>query len=196
MSMEIINPDIPRVDLVDGPATGIPLMILKSGDLSEVTKAEGDDPVEDIEVTDVQDGANIDGESVDDDAANAADPGAPAWEATDAAKARTATAALVAARDQIRELAQREQAEGEYDGADWALMDAGDMIDCALGILAKFAVDEQNEADTGQLEAESEARALGLIKSLADRHLPKETPVTIEAPVTKADEAMVAVYDQ
>ena len=195
--MEIINPDIPRVDAVDGPATGIPFLILKAGNPAPVAKAEGDDPVVDIEATDVQDGANIDGESVDNDAANAADPGAPAWEATDAAKARTATAALVAARDQIRELAQREEAEGEYDGSDWELMDAGELIDCAISILAKFAVDEQSEADNGQLEAESDARALGLIKSLADRHLPKEAPVTTEtAPVTKADEAMVAVYDQ
>lgn len=201
MTAEIINPDIKRVDAVDGPATGMPFLILKSEQLP-VAKADGEpdgDPVEDIEADDVQDGANIDGESVDDADANAAEPGAPAWEATDAAKARVATDALVQARGQVQELCSREAAEGDDQANVYDLEDACCAIDCALAILAKFAVDEQAEADTGQMEAEADARALGLIKALS-RRVPGEEPVnkTIEpAPVAKADgDAMVAVYTQ
>lgn len=198
MTTEIINPAIPRVDAVDGPATGMPFLILKSQE-APVTKADGEmDPVEDIEGTDVQDGANIDGDSVDDADAAAATPGAPAWEAVDAAKARTATSALVQVRDQLKELAAREGAEDDDDSWDnrWNLEDATCALDFALSTLAAFAVNEQNEADSGQREAESEARALGLIKSL---HLPLEGIVKELTPATevaKADGTQVAVYDQ
>ena len=197
MTIEITNPDIPRVDAVDGPATGMPFLILKSQNAQTdpaavpVVKADGD-PAEDLEAEDKEGGANIDGSSVDDADANAADPGAPAWEATDAAKARVVVDALAQARAGIQELASRENAEGDDYDAAWNLEDAESAIDCALAILAKFAVDEQVSADQGQAEAEADARALGLIKSLAGRHIVKET--TVE-PVTKAeDTAMVAVY--
>lgn len=197
MTAEIINPNIKRVDAVDGPATGMPFLILKSSvppkpATAPVVKADDD---LDLEATDVQDGPNIDGTTVDDGDAAEAAPGAPAWEALDAAKARTATDALVAARDCVRELCGREAAEGDDDGNVWDLSDAADLLDAALGILAKFAVDEQNEADTGQAEAEADARSLGLIKSLVDRRTPKEDAVTVTTdPVVKADEVMVAVY--
>lgn len=204
MTTEITNPDIPRVDAVDGPATGMPFLILKSQNTPDpanvpavpVVKAEGDDPVEELEAEDKEGGANIDGKSVDDADANAADPGDPAWEATDAAKARVVVAALAQARAGIQELTCRESAEGDdsdYDNV-WNLQDAEYAIDAALAILAKFAVDEQVEADQGAAEAEADARALGLIKSLAERHIVKEATVA-ETAVTKADEStMVAVY--
>lgn len=196
--MEIINPDIPRVDAVDGPATGIPFLILKSGELAPVEKAEGD-IVDDVEATD-EDGPNIDGAAVDEADAASAAPGDPAWEAVDASKARTALEALVQVRDQVNELAHREDAEEVYGEAAFNLMDAAEMIDCAVGILAKFAVDEQVEAENALAAAESDARALGLIKQLAARHQPAEPEeaavAETQTPVTKAEEAMVAVYDQ
>lgn len=208
MTIEITNPDIPRVDAVDGPATGMPFLILKSQDAqtdpaavpAPVVKAEGDDPAEDIEAEDKEGGANIDGTSVSDDESNAAAPASPAWEATDAAKARVIVDALAQARAGIQELCSREEAEGEDGdyGTAWDLEDAESAIDCALAILAKFAVDEQVEADHAQAEAEADARALGLIKSLAERHIAKEAPVAEEetsTEVAKADDsAMVAVY--
>lgn len=200
MTSEIINPNIPRVDAVDGPATGMPFLLLKSQ--APVLKDGGpDDVVEDIEGTDVQDGPNIDGDTVDDMDAASATPGAPAWEAVDAAKARTATDALVQVRDQLKELAAREGAEDDDDAWDnrWNLEDATCALDFALSTLAAFAVNEQNEADSGQREAEAEARSLGLIKSL---HMPLEgivkelTPTPAPAEVAKADDTQVAVYDQ
>lgn len=210
MTTEITNPDIPRVDAVDGPATGMPFLILKSqasadpaavpaAPVVEVVKADGD-PVEGVEAEDKEGGANIDGKSVDDADANAADPGDPAWEATDAAKARVVVAALAQARAGIQELGHREEAEGDDYENVWDLQDAEYAIDAALAVLAKFAVDEQVEADQGAAEAEADARALGLIKALADRHITKEATVEPEAEATttevaKADETLVAVYD-
>lgn len=209
MSTEIVNPDIPRVDAVDGPATGVPFLILKSGDLAaadpanvpETPVAKADDPAEGIEAEDKEDGPNIDGKAVSDDESESAAPASPAWEATDAAKARVIVDALAQARAGIQELAKREAAEGEEGDweNEWNLEDAESAIDCALAILAKFAVDEQVEADNAQAEAEADARALGLIKSLAERHIVKEAPVETDAPaeaapVAKADETMVAVY--
>lgn len=209
MTTEITNPDIPRVDAVDGPATGMPFLILKSQNAAPadpasvpadapVVKADGDDPAEDLEAEDKEGGANIDGKSVDDADANAADPGSPAWEATDAAKARVIVDALAQARAGIQELANREDAEGDDYEAAWNLEDAEYAIDAALAILAKFAVDEQIGADQGAAAAEADARALGLIKSLADRHIKKEATVETEAATTtevaKADETLVAVY--
>jgi hypothetical protein len=200
MTTEIINPAIPRVDAVDGPATGMPFLLLKSQNVpAPVVKDGVEEQVDDIEGTDVQDGANIDGDSVDDDAAADANPGAPAWEAVDAAKARTATSALVQVRDQLKELAAREGAEGDEDAWNnqWNLEDAACALDFALATLAKFAVDEQNEADSGQRDAEADARALGLIKALT-RHTTEEavTDPTPATQVAKADDTQVAVYDQ
>jgi hypothetical protein len=201
VTTEIVNPVIGRVDAVDGPATGMPFLLLKSQ--TPVVKDDGvEEQVEDIEGTDVQDGANIDGETVDDAAAVDANPGAPAWEAVDAAKARTATDALVQVRDQLRELASREGAEDDEASWDnqWNLDDAACALDFALATLAKFAVDEQNEADTGQRDAEADARALGLIKALSRHTTTEDTTVTDQTPATevaKADDGtQVAVYDQ
>lgn len=207
MTTEITNPDIPRVDAVDGPATGMPFLILKSQASADpavvpavpVVKAEGDDPAEDLEAEDKEGGANIDGKSVDDADANAADPGSPAWEATDAAKARVIVDALAQARAGIQALSCREEAEGDDYENVWNLEDAEYAIDAALAVLAKFAVDEQIEADQGAMAAEADARALGLIKSLAERHIKKEATVEPEAEATttevaKADETLVAVY--
>jgi hypothetical protein len=118
----------------------------------------------------------------------------------DAAKARTATSALVQVRDQLKELAAREGAEGDDDAwsNQWNLEDAACALDFALATLAKFAVDEQNEADSGQRDAEADARALGLIKALT-RHTTEDTVTdqTPTTPVAKAEEGtQVAVYDQ
>lgn len=213
MPKEIYDPNIPRVDAVDEPATGIPFLILKQlgavRDPADIQKAaDGDaDGVSDIE-TDV-DAAHVDGDSVSDREAAAADPGDPAWEAVDAAKARVIVDALVQARAELRELCAREQAEMDPDGYGasdqyWQLSDAIDMVDCALSCIAVFAVNEQQEAEDALEAATAAARSAGVIKTLAARFIKKEaaqmadtTEGAAPAPVTKADgdDGLLAVYD-
>lgn len=99
-------------------------------------------------------------------------PGGAAWEALDADNARYATANLLAVREVISALIDREQTEAATteDGDDldnlWNLDDALGAIDCAVGLLATFAATEQQEADNEAAKAEAQARALGLIKTL------------------------------
>ncbi len=100
---------------------------------------------------------NADGDGVPTPAPGSPDaPGDPAWEAVDAARARQATAGLVALRNMVSQMRVREATEvvaGQADDSEdvWALDMADDALDCALGVLAKFAVDEQSEADRGTM---------------------------------------------
>lgn len=172
---EIYDTDIPRVDAVHGPATGIPFLIMKSAVTPTSAPAEtvrkADAMADELVASDVETPI-VQGEEVDPAKANDADmPGSPTWEAVDAAKARTVVSQLTSLRTLIGELAARENSEVDSDASDdsytaWNLEDAQDAIDCALGTFAKYAVDEQNEADTAAQEAEDAARAMGLIKSL------------------------------
>jgi hypothetical protein len=98
---------------------------------------------------------NADGQPVPTPAPGSPDaPGDPAWEAVDAARARESTQVLVALRNMVSQMRIREATEvvaGQADDSEdvWALDMADDALDCALGVLAKFAIDEQNEADRG-----------------------------------------------
>ncbi|MHA6764691.1 hypothetical protein [Streptacidiphilus sp. PAMC 29251] len=92
------------------------------------------------------------------------DPGSPAWEAVDAATARKWTSILARAKVAVDMLADREMLEaaaGDEDdmGNAFDLQDACCAIDYAISILAPFAVDEQSEADCGEL-LESVGKAL------------------------------------
>lgn len=83
-------------------------------------------------------------------------PGSPAWEAIDAATARKWTSILARAKVAIDLLADREMLEaatGDEDdmGNAFDLQDACCAIDYAISVLAPFAVDEQSEADCGEL---------------------------------------------
>lgn len=94
-----------------------------------------------------------------------ADPGSPAWEAVDAASARKWTALLVRARNALGALAERENVEAATgDGDDvFAAMDlthAACCIDEAVGVLARFAVDEQAAADFGAEELAAVGKAM------------------------------------
>lgn len=84
------------------------------------------------------------------------DPGSPAWEAIDAATARKWTSILARAKVAVDLLADREMLEAATGDEDdmsnaWDLQDACCAIDYAISILAPFAVDEQSEADCGEL---------------------------------------------
>ena len=157
---ELHNVHVPRVDAVKGPATGIPFLILKSqtqpGADAPITKGTGamDPETLDENLGDAVDAAtdtSVNGDSVAADALEADnEPGSPEWEALDAAKARSVVTALTALRSLVVHLAGREDAEAFADAGDGDvcdLLDACDAIDCALGLMAKFAVDEQAEAD-------------------------------------------------
>lgn len=91
------------------------------------------------------------------------EPGSGAWEAIDAATAMKWTAILSRARNAIQLLAGREEIEafvGADDGeAAWDLDGAACAIDCAIDILAPYAVGEQVEAE---LLAEVGKAAMGL----------------------------------
>jgi hypothetical protein len=179
---ELHSVHVPRVDAVKGPATGIPFLILKSqnrpGADAPITKGNGamadSDVAETLDenLSDAVDAATdtaVNGDDVDAEAmAATSDPGSPEWEALDAAKARAAVTGLTALRSLVQHLMGREDAEsfaGEGDGDVCDLMDACDAIDCALGIMAKFAVDEQAEAD----EAGDLQKSLDGAADLTDR---------------------------
>lgn len=81
-------------------------------------------------------------------------PGSPAWETVDAASAEKWAAILGRAKSALGQLAQREMAEvtdpnAEVGDADQAfdLDEAACAIDCAIDLLAKFAMHERIEAD-------------------------------------------------
>jgi hypothetical protein len=179
-AVELVELDVDRVDGVDVPATGIPFLVLKSATptpkdlfMAKTTVAKADDPA----VADPEDLMD----AADDDAAgdgvpteiegDPTEPGSPAWEAVDAARARAATQQVVALKELVCELAARETAEasegeGGADDNAWDLGGVLEALDCALAVLAKFAVDEQSEADQGAADIEDAARDLGLIKSI------------------------------
>lgn len=191
---EIYDPTIPRVDAVAGPAHGIPFHIIKAGDgrLTKEQQRMADDLAD--TVADAADAAETDpaiaGDAVvAEDEPTATDPGSPVWEAIDAAKAREVLVGLTAVKGLVASLADREGAEaasgGDIDAADNAcdLGAATDALDFALGVLAKYAVTEQAEADAGMAEIEAQAEALGLTKAL-DR-----------APVVKAGRVLSAANE-
>lgn len=194
---EIYDPTIPRVDAVSGPAHGIPFHIIKAGDAGRLTKEQqrmADDLAD--TVADGVDNADTDpavaGEGVDPEGdPTATDPGSPVWEAIDAAKARETLVGLTAVKQLIGVLADREGAEAAA-GVDGGSVDnacdldaAGDALDFALGVLAKYAVGEQADADQGMAEIEAQAEALGLTKAL-------DAP----APVEKAGKVLSAQNQQ
>jgi hypothetical protein len=91
-------------------------------------------------------------------------PGTPEWEEVDAATASKWIGVLGRAKNAICLLAEREMQEaavGEVDGAENAmnLGDASSAIDCAISILAPYAVGEQMDADQAQLSAVGKALA-------------------------------------
>ncbi|WP_136642496.1 hypothetical protein [Subtercola vilae] len=80
------------------------------------------------------------------------DPGSPAWEAVDAATAWEQLDRLTDAKRAIEALSDREAQEGfsgDDDGFDnsWDLETAADLIDCAIGVVAPYAVGEQAESE-------------------------------------------------
>lgn len=215
MTTEIFNPDIKRVDAVDGPATGAPFLILKSQD-APVSKADGDHDEADADAADAVLGddeplptadeldattvADADGMGVPTDA-----PGDPdntesaAWEAVDAARGRQMLQLTIALQRMVSLAADREAQEAALsddfdDHANvWTLEEVDDALDGILSLLAPFALTEQAEAD--QRTADS---AFAVLNKALTRPAREDNTVDTEPtkPVAKADDtAMVAVFD-
>jgi hypothetical protein len=171
---EITFMKAPRVDMVGSAANGFDFLLAKStGDPSLFTEdevlalaksaQEGDmtakttastAPVADEDLT--KDA--LDPETLLDTPDVAAggdpsDPGSPAWEAVDAARATQAIELTVALKRLVETAVARESQEAligdDPDDAEnvWNLSDVVAGIDCILGVLAPYAVTEQAEAD-------------------------------------------------
>lgn len=190
MSVELVNPDIDRVDAVNGPATGIPFLMFKSAEggpaegatcpsacaathpgsehgEAPVAKSAEEAPAE--EVAKAADDAEAPAEDAAEEVAKSEEPAAEApaeevvkSEAEDADKAAKAAKTLAALRQVVQELGQSEAAEEDYSSDAFDLMDAGAAIDYALAILAKFALTEAVDAATVEKDAAGIRKALHL----------------------------------
>jgi hypothetical protein len=199
---ELVDADIPRVDLVDKAANGMRFLIAKQADGASlfdadfvrelIAKSEPEPNQEVVTMTgspaaiakmihqagrpatapttavtkDMDLDESTDGLDVTmplaapetDAPGDPGMPGSPAWEAIDAATACKWTSILARAKVAIDLLADREMLEaaaGDEDdmGNAFDLQDACCAIDYAISILAPFAVDEQSEADSGEMMA-------------------------------------------
>jgi hypothetical protein len=157
---ELVDGKFDRVDLVGKAANGVPRFL--------IAKSAHDQQHGILEASLVRDliskgeavtavakaGKELDAGEVFADAKGEGDPmqpGSGAWEAVDAATAMKWTAILSRAKNAIQMLAGREEVEG-FTGADdgsaaWDLDDAACSIDCAIDILAPYAMGEQAESD-------------------------------------------------
>jgi hypothetical protein len=187
---ELVNADIPRVDLVGKAANGTKFFIMKGADESsnmfspdtvrELLKAADTDVTQPL--------AEAEG-----DALAAAVPGSPEWEAVDAASAQKWIGILARAKNAVEVLAVRESVEGDTgDGDDfenaWDLQSAAGAIDCAISILAVYAAGEQAEIAL----AEDAATITKAVASISTGDL--ETVEAISA-ITKAGRALSAANE-
>lgn len=164
--LELVEADIPRVDLVGKAANGRSFILMKSEgettnllDADTVAELVKEAEAEGADMTDSTKDADVVKDDLDvteplsttgDPLAN--DPGSPEWETVDAESAQKWVGILGRAKYAVGVLAEREMIEdasGESDGLSnaWNLEDAQSAIDWAIGILATYAAGEQAEAD-------------------------------------------------
>jgi hypothetical protein len=178
---QVVDADIPRVDLVDKAANGRSFILMKSEESSNllstnlvqelITKAEepnmtaakpgswiakADDPTIDEPLIEPSGAAA---------GLAASDPGSPAWEQIDADSAANAYAVLARVDNTLGLLAGREEAEA-FNGADdgeanaFCLEDAQAAVEYAMDTVAVYAASEA-------LDATPLEKAASIIKSLA-----------------------------
>lgn len=158
---QIVDLDVPRVDLVDKAANGTKFLLMKSEDpqgaglldtdtvraLAKATTELEETPVSDPIVKDDLDPT----EPLVGDSPSAATPASPEWEQVDADSAKKWIAVLNFARYAVSELSAREIAEANVAGSDdgydnaWNLDDAACAIDYAIGQLAVYAAGEEGD---------------------------------------------------
>lgn len=177
---ELTYMDTDRVDLVKHAANGYDFILAKSAadDSSMFTPAEVADLAKTAQEGNMTDTAALAKDALDPDtlleepdvdaAGDAADPGSAAWEAVDAARAQQAIELTVALKRLVSVAAEREGQEAVVgdDPQDvenvWDLGDVLDQIDCILGVLAPFAVNEQVESEDRESDDASTTSSLVL----------------------------------
>ncbi|WP_284984292.1 hypothetical protein [Arthrobacter sp. efr-133-TYG-118] len=187
---ELVNADIPRVDLVGKAANGTKFFLMKGAE--EAPNMFSPDTVRELlkeADTDVtQPLAAPEG-----DALAATVPGSPEWESVDAATAQKWIGILARAKNAVEILAVRESVEGDTgDGDDfenaWDLQGACMAIDSAISILAGYAAGEAAEV----MLAEDAAEITKAVASISTGDL--ETVEAI-ASITKAGRALSAANE-
>jgi hypothetical protein len=216
---EILFMKTDRVDLVGGAANGTDFLLAKSTSdpslfspefVSELAKSaqEGDmtakktAPTEELVKADLDPEELLETPEVEADG-DPSDPGSPAWEAVDAARAVQAIELTVGLKRLVEQAIAREGQEAligdDPDDAEnvWCLSDVVEMIDCILGVLAPFAVTEQAEADGREADdslilksgrvlsgtnEDNIRKAVGMLESVLS-----SLPAPIEEPIMKSE---------
>ena len=221
---EIVNARLPRVDLVKAPASGMAFFIAKQS-LEETPVTP--DPVEKSEADDTLASAVASPKLGDERPTTAPgdpdDPSSAAWEAVDAANARAAVNTLVELKGLVAGLLSREALEAVTGDDPEDGENAYDLdgvlcaLDCALSVLAPFAVTEQSEADDRAEDALVKVSGLaagcadvitkaGRVLSSANENAIRNAveslqkvlaslPAAKEADMTKADETVEPTTD-
>lgn len=187
---ELVNADIPRVDLVGKAANGTKFFLMKGAE--ETSNMFSPDTVRELlkeADTDVTQPL-VEAEG---DAMAATVPGSPEWEAVDAASAQKWIGILARAKNAVEVLSVRESVEGDTgDGDDfensWDLQGACLAIDSAISILAGYAAGEAAEVMLAEDAAEITKAAAAI--SAGDL----ETVEAIAA-ITKAGRALSATNE-
>lgn len=191
---QLVNPDIDRVDAVNGPATGLPFLMFKSLDAPAAEAEPVEKSAEEAPVAEAPAAEEAPAEEVAKSAEETSEEEAPADEAPveveksadDAAAAAKAAKNLAVIRSVVKELAMCEDEESPYSADAFDLMDAGSAIDYALGVLAKFALTEQLDSAA----AATVEKALHL--SVHDGEEAPAAPAHAEAPAAPHEEAPAA----
>ncbi|MDQ0241169.1 hypothetical protein [Arthrobacter bambusae] len=187
---ELVNADIPRVDLVGKAANGTKFFLMKGAE--ETSNMFSPDTVRELlkeADTDVT-RPLVEAEG---DAMAATVPGSPEWEAVDAASAQKWIGILARAKNAVEVLSVRESVEGDTGNTDgfensWDLQGACLAIDSAISILAGYAAGEAAEVMLAEDAAEITKAAAAI--SAGDL----ETVEAIAA-ITKAGRALSATNE-
>lgn len=171
---ELVNADIPRVDLVGKAANGTKFFLMKGAEEASNMFSPAD-----VRALLKEADTDVTTPLAGDDGLNAAIPGSPEWESVDAASAQKWISILARAKNAVETLAERETMEAAVaDGDDienaWNLEDACYSIDAAIRVLAVYAAGEQAEVDLAgdaaaitKAAAAIDTTALGTVEAIA-----------------------------
>lgn len=178
---EITKARIPRVDLVSKAANGTEFLLMKSvgspslftaEDVRNLAKQAQEGVMTATDIAPDGELAKADEGILEDAPATAEgdpdEPGSPAWEAVDAATAWTLLSQLNQVKRALAVLADRESVEafhGDEDGYDnsWDLSTACEQVECAIAIVAPYAVGEQDESEQPIEKAVDRSNARGVL---------------------------------
>jgi hypothetical protein len=187
---ELVNADIPRVDLVGKAANGTKFFMRKNADDSPnmFSPDEVRALIKEADLDPTVALADNEGDPV-----AAAIPGSPEWETVDAASAQKWISILARAKNAVETLAERETVEAATADEDdienaWSLEGASAAIDCAIGILAVYAAGESAEVALAD-------DAAAITKTAATLSAGDIETVEAIAAITKAGRALSAANE-